>query len=221
MNSLIFQYVMIAGFNFGILLLKKYAFALGTKIVHLHLQPLMQEELLNRLETDLRSIQDLVRTQIADKPEEALKVRPDLNSWNSLECIAHLNLFMEMYLPRIEKSIHLAKARSWKPGNQLKYTGTAKRVLRQANPANNKPRKTAKRYDFIHQPIGTEVIKPFLINNERLLRNVQASRVVDLNKAKIGWGPSGFYKVTLGNCLEWLVLHSQRHLQQAMRTINS
>ena len=57
----------------------------------------------------------------------------------------------------------------------------------------------------------------FIINSERLLRNIQAAREVDLNHAKIGWGSSGFFSITLGNTFEWLVLHGQRHVNQALK----
>ena len=179
----------------------------------------MQNDLLNRLEIDLRDLLEMVRTRLADAPAEALQQRRDMNAWNALECIAHLNVFQEMYLPRIERAIHLSKARRWKPASDVRYTMVGRRVTKNADLAHYKPRKTPKRYDFAHLPLGKEVIKTFLINSERLLRNIQAAREVDINKAKIGWGPSGFFKLTLGNTLEWLVLHGQRHVQQATNSI--
>lgn len=180
---------------------------------------MMQQELLDRLETELRDLLDIVRTRLGDKPLEALQIRRDLQAWNALECIAHLNIFLEMYLPRLERAIHLSKARRWTPGQNVRYTMTGRRVIKNANLANFKPRKTPKRYDFFQKPMGKEVLKTFIINSERLLRNLQAARETDLNKAKIGWGPSGFFKLTLGNLFEWLVMHGQRHVLQAQNAI--
>lgn len=199
---------------------KKTAFALGTEFLPIHLQENMQNELLNHLETTLRSMLDQVRTQIAEKPIESLQRRRDGNTWNALECIAHLNVFLEMYMPRLEQAIHRSKARRWNPGTDVRYTRTGRRIVKRANIANKKPRRTPKRYDFGNAPLGNDVIKTFLINSERLLRNIQAARAVDLNRAKIGWGPSSFFKLTLGNVLEWLVLHGQRHVQQATTAVN-
>lgn len=178
-----------------------------------------QKDLLDRLETDLRNLLEQVRTRLADQPQEALQLRPQPEAWNSLECIAHLNVFLERYLPQIERSIHLAKARRWSPVETLRYTWTGRRVTKSADVAVMKPRKTAKRYNFIRQPMSPDVVKTFLINSERLLRNIQAAREVDVNRPKIGWGRNGFFKVTLGNLLEWLVLHGQRHVLQATRTV--
>lgn len=179
-----------------------------------------QNELLDRLENELRDLLEIVRKKVAAKPLEALQIRRDTSAWNALECIAHLNVFLEMYLPRIERAIHLSKARRWQPAPAVKYTITGRNVVKKADLAHFKPRKSPKRYDFYHQPMGAEVVKTFLINSERLLRNVHAAREIDLNRAKIGWGPSGFFKLTLGNTLEWLVLHGQRHVHQATSALD-
>ena len=140
----------------------------------------MQNELLNRLETELRAVLDIVRTQIAEQPMEALQVRRDLSAWNALECFAHQNIFLEMYMPRVERAIHLSKARKWKPAEKVRYTMVGRRVTKNADLAHFTPRKAPKRYDFAQQPMGKEVIKTFLINSERLLRNIQAARDVDV-----------------------------------------
>lgn len=197
--------------------LKKSIFTWGAFKGHLLLRLMMQKDLLDRLEKDLRDVMELVRARLSDQPVEALQLRPGDGGWNSLECFAHLNVFLEMYLSRIEKVIHLAKARRWTPVDALRYTWKGKSAIKRADMNNGRRYKTPKRYDFLHQPLGKDVLKVFLINSERLLRNIQAAKEVNLNRAKIGWGSSGFFKLTLGNTFEWLVLHAQRHTLQALR----
>ena len=183
------------------------------------LQLMTQNELLDRLESDLRDLLEIVRTRVAEMPLEALQTRPEMGAWNALECIAHLNVFLEMYLPRVERAVHLSKARRWQPDADIFYTWKGRSANKLANVANSKPSKTPKRYDYFDKFMGKEIIKTFIINSERLLRNIQAARGADLNRPKIGWGPSGFFKLTLGNTLEWLVLHGQRHILQAKSAI--
>lgn len=176
-----------------------------------------QKELLDRLESELKDVMDIVRSSLSGQSADILKQRSSPDSWNALECFAHLNVFMERYIPSIERVIHLAKARRWSPSDHVKYTFKGKGVIGKASRSNTRPGKTPKRYNFIHQPVGQEVVKSFLINSERLLRNIQAAKEVDLNRPRIGWGPSGFFKLTLGNMLEWLVEHSYRHVNQASK----
>lgn len=181
---------------------------------------MQQNELLDQLETDLRRLLQQVRTQLVPLEEAVLLYRPDPLRWNVLECFAHLNAFAELYLPRIEAAIHKAKARKWKPEGEVQYTATARRDIRRADVANPTPRKTHKRYNFHRLPLGPEVIKTFIINCERLLRNLHLAREVDLNRPKIGRGASGFFHYTLGNTFEWQVRHAQRHLTQTQILLN-
>ena len=178
-----------------------------------------QSTLLDRLETDLRQSLDLVRTQIAQLDESALQYRSAPERWNTLECFAHVNAYLERYIPRMELAVHKAKARQWKPVEDIKYTSAGKRFIRRANPNNMKTYKAAKHYNFAQQPMGKDMVKGFTINAERLLRVILAAKEVNLNKAKVGRGKSGFFTFTLGNTLEWLVLHTQRHIAQVQTQI--
>jgi DinB superfamily len=183
--------------------------------VLLHL--MTQLELLNQLEIEVRKQLEIVRANFSEKALNGLQSRSEAGVWNALECFAHLNFFFDRYLPRIERAIHLSKARRWGPGDHVRYTWMGRRINKFANIANLAVRKTSKKHDFFDKFLGKETIKTFIINSERLLRNIQAAREVDLNHAKIGWGPSGFFSITLGNTLEWLVLHGQRHVNQALK----
>ncbi len=176
-----------------------------------------QKELLDRLESDLKDAMDIVRSSLSGQSADILKQRPSPESWNALECFAHLNVFLERYIPVIERAVHLGRARRWSPSGQVNYTIKGRSVIGKTSRSNARPGKTPKRYNFIHQPVAPEVVKSFLINSERLLRNIQAAKEVDLNRPRIGWGPSRFFRLTLGNMLEWLVEHSCRHVIQASK----
>jgi hypothetical protein len=178
-----------------------------------------QSALLDRLETDLRQSLEVVRNQIASNELAVLQYRTAPERWNALECFAHVNAYLERYIPRMELSVHKAKAREWKPVEEIKYTGLAKRYIRWADPDNMKPRKSPKHYNFWQQPVGKAALKGFTINAERLLRVIQAAREVNLNKAKVGRGKSGFFTLSLGNTLEWQVQHIRRHLAQIQTQI--
>ncbi len=173
-----------------------------------------QSALLDRLETDLRALLEQVRTDIAPLEAAVLQSRPAPEQWNVLECLGHLNAFADQYLPRIEQAIHRAKARKWTPGEEVRYTFMGRRDIRRANPLNGKKFRTRKRYDFMYRPYGKEVVKNFIIQCERILRNLLLAKEVDISKAKVERGESGFFSYTLGNTFEWLITHMQRHIAQ-------
>lgn len=178
-----------------------------------------QVSLLNKLEFEVQELLEQVRQQLATRSPETLMLRPGEGQWNAYEALAHANLFFEDYFSAIELAIHKAKAREWKPGEKVKYTGRGKRAIRRADPANTKRYRARKRYDLLGRVVGTDAVKSFIINCERLLRMLRAAREVDLNRPKIRKARSWRGKYTLGNLLEFLVTHGRRHVLQAIKTL--
>lgn len=178
-----------------------------------------QSSLLEQVETDLRQSLELVRNQIAPMDFAALQFRSAPEHWNAVECFAHLNAYLERYIPRMELAIHKAKARQWQPAEEVKYRGAGRKFIRRADPDNGKAYKSPKQYNFHHKPLGKDAVKGFTINAERFLRVLQAAKEVDLNKARVERGKSGFFKLNLGNTLEWQVLHIRRHILQVQAII--
>jgi len=181
-----------------------------------------QHDLLDQLETELRSLLEQVRIEIAHLPEEALRVRPAQDKWNILECFAHLNAYTDYYLSRIELSIHKAKARKWSGEPNLRPTWAGRRSVAAADSANidRKRMKAPKRFNFIHKPLDPDEVKRFIISCEKLLRSIQAAREVNLNKPKIAVAQLSIFSLNLGDLLHYLVVHARRHVLQAQRLIH-
>ncbi len=175
-----------------------------------------QSELLDHLETDLRAVLADVRGKLAGLPPETIRQRPSPEAWSILEGIAHLNAYADDYLPRLHRAIHLAKARRWGPGDDVRYTARGRRLLRRADPTNGKTFKSLKRYNFLNQPLEPHVIKAFVINCEQLLRILQEARKTDLNRPNIPKANAWFGHYTLGNLLEFLVLHNKKHIHRIL-----
>lgn len=176
-----------------------------------------QSELLDRLESDLKKLLELVRTQFASLPLEALQVRPAQDRWTAMECFAHLNAQFDYFLPRIELAIHKAKARSWAPARERRQNWQGRRAIRAADPLNmgESRRKSPKRINPKHLQVRQNEVKAFLINSEMLLRLLQQAREVDLNKAKVEHFRWPHLNFLLGDLFEYIVLHAQRHTLQA------
>lgn len=167
----------------------------------------------------MRALLVEVRAQFMPLEPAVVQYRHQAESWNILECFAHLNQYALDYLPKMELAIHKAKARRWAPGGMVRYTGRGRRAIRRADPTNGKAYKAAKAYNFSRRPVGTEIIKSFIINSERLLRVLQAAREVDINRASVKKAHAWVGRYSLANLLEFLVTHSRRHVLQAQRLI--
>lgn len=179
---------------------------------------MLQSELLDQLEQRLQELLKEVRNRFADLPQTALYHRAAPGNWNAQECFAHLNAQFDYYLPRIELALHKAKARRWALGAERESNWFGRRIIQAADPGRTpfKPRKSPKHLNPLKLlKVRENELKVFLINLEMLLRLVRQAREVDLNRPRIKtmrWNISSF---VLGDLLEYLTVHAQRHVLQA------
>lgn len=178
-----------------------------------------QEVFLQNLEKDVRALLAEVRETLSAASPEILTRHPQTGQWSAVECLAHINAYFEDYFGLIERAIHKAKARNWTPKTDIRYTARGKRAIRRVEPSNTKPRKAPEIYDFHQRTIGTDAIKSFIINGERLLRILPMMQEIDLNRPRIKKAHNWRGKYTLGNLLELLVRHAHRHILQAQKAI--
>ena len=181
-----------------------------------------QNELLDRLEQDLRAQLELVRATFNASDIQQLRRRPsDPRRWNALECFEHLNRSYNDYLPQIELAIHRAKARKiLSNGTQpIRYAWLGKQAIRWATSPASKRYKTLKRYNPLGGEVPDTALKSFLINTEKVLRLIQMSREIDVNRTKVRFAVIPMLKYRLGNLLEFMTTHVQRHVRQAQRVM--
>lgn len=149
---------------------------------------------------------------------EALLSKEKPNSWNALECLAHLNLYGDFYLPeiskRIRESAHKADPlfRSGILGNYFAKSLLPKEKLNKMKTFKDK------------NPIGTgnlsiDILVEFLEQQQQLLELLHKSKKVSLTKTKTAISSSTFLKLRLGDTFRVVIYHNQRHLAQASKAL--
>ena len=92
-----------------------------------------------------------------------------------------------------------------------------KKFIAMMHPDSTKKHKTFARMNPSNGSLKKEVIERFLKNQEELLDILNEAGKIDLNKASI---PVEFLKIlrmNLGDALQFVVVHAQRHINQAHR----
>lgn len=148
-----------------------------------------------------------------------LNWRKNPNSWNILECVEHLNLYGEYYLPAIKvalQSVRSQRVMYFKSGIIGGYF--AKSMLPKVKL--NKM-KTFKDKDPINRSLDREVLKRFLNQQTELLLLLNISKEVDLNKVKVPISICKFLKLKLGDVFLFFVNHNLRHMEQVRNIIGS
>ncbi|GIZ09048.1 DinB family protein [Flavobacterium sp. UMI-01] len=144
-----------------------------------------------------------------------LSWRENENSWNILECLEHLNLYGDFYLPQIESKIKKTNSlpeQEFRKGLFGNYF--AKSMLPKVKP--NKM-KTFKDKDPVHRKLHKSVIDRFINQQVKLLELLNLSKKVNLNKVKIETSISSLIKLKLGDTFQFYINHMIRHFIQIDR----
>jgi hypothetical protein len=90
-----------------------------------------------------------------------------------------------------------------------------KKFIAMMHPDNKAKHKTFARMNPMHGALKKDVIVSFLENQSELLTMLNDASKVDVNKASI---PVEFFKIfrmNVGDALQFVVVHEQRHINQA------
>lgn len=181
------------------------------------------------LVTDLmnRTKQLIVEAEaLKEKTEEQLNYKQHAESWSVLECLEHLNLYGRFYLPEIEKriaeqlslsspSVPLQrgnKASVFKSGWLGNYFANSMLPKEKLNKM-----KTFKNMNPLNSKLDKKVIDEFISQQQQMLRLLEESRKISLNKTRTAISISKLIKLKLGDTFRFVIYHNQRHMVQAQR----
>ncbi|HNP23750.1 MAG TPA: DinB family protein [Panacibacter sp.] len=149
--------------------------------------------------------------------------QPAAGEWSAMQCLDHLNMYGDYYLPAIEKVINDAKqqlqqpAIVFKPGILGNYFTNMMRPGDDGRPA--KKIKAFKNYNPTANSDSDVVIAKFIEQQEKLLALLDESKLIDLNKCRVPVSIAPYIKLKLGDVFMFLIAHNYRHVLQAERSL--
>lgn len=171
------------------------------------------EDLKKRTERNKADLQILL-----DLSSEDLNKRQEAESWSALECIAHLNIYGDFYIPEISKNIKSSKFRS--PDSQFKSGLLGNYFVKMVGPLDeSKKMKTLSSTNTLGSDLDESTLATFSKQLDSLLSILEDSTQVNLNRIKIGISIAPWLKIKLGDALRVVILHNQRHMEQALRAV--
>lgn len=136
-------------------------------------------------------------------------------SWSMLECLEHLNLYGDFYLPQIESKIKNSATKNdleFKTGLLGNYFANSMLPKEKLNKMN-----TFKDKNPLNANLEKVVIDRFLNQQIKLLELLNQSRKVSLNKVKIQTSISKLIRIKLGDTFRFIINHNIRHFVQIDR----
>ncbi|CAM3938785.1 DinB family protein [Flavobacterium antarcticum] len=173
---------------------------------------ILLEDLISRTQTNIKEAEKYSKLSI-----ETLNSKVDPNSWSVLECLEHLNLYGDFYLPEIKKRMEISTTiprenfKSGFLGNYFAMAMVPKKPLKKMKTFKDK------------NPIGSELdqttISRFIKQQEVLLQLLEKAKTVDLSKIKTAISISKLIKLKLGDTFRVVVYHNDRHILQANKIL--
>jgi len=179
--------------------------------LHKILNNMQSENLIQSLIEQSRQIINQVE-KLKTNDLHFLTWRENPTAWCILECLEHLNLYGDFYLPQIENSIKNSKTKNeieFKSGLLGNYFAKSMLPKAQLNKM-----KTFKDKNPLNANLGKTVIDKFIHQQIKLIDLLTQSRKVSLNKVKIQTSISSFIKIKLGDTFQFIINHNIRHLKQ-------
>lgn len=149
---------------------------------------------------------------LKQKSDYELKWRENPETWNVLECLEHLNLYGDFYIPEIENAINNSITSSKLDfesgflGNYFAMSMLPKEKLNKI--------KTFKSKNPLNSNLDRGTISRFVDQQLQFIALLERSRKVDLNKVKIKISISKWIQIKLGDAFRFVINHNIRHIWQ-------
>jgi len=143
------------------------------------------------------------------------------NSWSILECIEHLNLYGDFYLPEIERRLLEQKPAMGKLVFKSGLLGNYFANLMKVKEGKLKKMKSPKDKNPVHRELAVTTIDRFLKQQQKLKDLLERSRNINLVKTRTAISISPWIKLRLGDTCRFLVYHIERHVRQAQREMKA
>ena len=176
-----------------------------------------------------RDTEELIR--IADRefvplrPEQLLR-KPAPDKWSVAQCLEHLNRYGLHYLPAMQSRIDDALARDSHPEPAFRSGWLGDLFVRTVQPMQTGSALANRRYPaptaYNPDRTGTttaEALPTFLRQQQTTLQLLERAQRVNLEAIRVPISITNLIRLRLGDCLRFVIVHNQRHVQQAQRVV--
>ena len=147
-----------------------------------------------------------------------LNWKPSAERWSVAQCFEHLLTSNKGYLPIIDNVLAGYKRTLWQSMPVL--PGLMGRLLvKSMDPASTRKVKAPKRFQPAQSDISGSIINDFINLQKQIVDKMKATEHLDLEKIVITSPVAGVVIYSLMDAYRLIVVHEQRHFQQAKRVV--
>ena len=174
---------------------------------------------LRRLMESAAGAESGVSDLVAPLTREQIFWKPAPERWSIAQCLDHLMVTGDQYYPRTRVAIDEARSRGLLSSAPYAPSFIGKRFLGAVGPVIRFRIKARPIFDPAPVPRPT-VVDDFFMHRGTLLELIRDADGVDLRRGGTISSPlTRLLRFSIGECLEMLVVHEHRHLEQARRVV--
>lgn len=180
------------------------------------------------LEPELAALVTQIRDLIKQVEETTGKLkpaqmlwRPDPTTWSVGECISHLSVTVDRYLPMLDAAIDKARAAGRTGKGPYQYGFLSRYFVNMLEPPVSRRFKAPKPFLPPPEIDAAKVLPDFVASHEQLIRRIERASGLDLVRVKVQSPAFSLLRMNLGKGFELMCAHCRRHLWQARQVMGN
>ncbi|GAB3338973.1 DinB family protein [Larkinella ripae] len=175
-------------------------------------------ETAQQLQERIRAVLAIVEREFRPLTDEQLNWKPDTRQWSITQCLQHLNLAERFYIRNLQKKVDDLGLIQTQPTDQTLESGLAGRLLRYLVDPQTKLKQPALSFMKPRNDLnGRDVMHQFMELQQLLLELLDKALYLDWNHEKMMTLFGNWLKINVGDAMQMLVAHTERHINQALR----
>ncbi len=180
-----------------------------------------KNEVAQQVRHEIAEANEQVR-QLQQQPAAALRHCPRPDAWSALDCVEHMNLFYDDYLPRAEAAVRQAA-----PSSNATYSSGffGKMMIDSLRPQQGKRQMKIKTFKKMTPKTDDKPAEPvfaaFFKHHAHLEELLTQATSLNWNKAKVASAIGPILRFKLGDCFRIMLAHTERHLLQAQEALGN
>lgn len=150
-----------------------------------------------------------------------LSWKPAPSKWSASLCFLHLininNYFLEFYKQHFKENIN-ANEKTFFP---FKNSLMGKLIRNSVKPETKLKTKTTKNFDPKDSEVPKDIVEKFIDQHKTLMQLSEKFKNADIKNINITSPLNKFIKYNLGDSLEIIIFHDQRHILQAKNIVKT
>ena len=152
-------------------------------------------------------------------PESAFSRRPPAGGWSAAECVAHLNLTAEAYLPLIDEALAAARRLDAGAPRRLRKDLFGWLIWQSSRPGGRMKVQTTPAFVPTSELPLDGLVAEFNRIQDELIERTRAADGLPIHRVKITSVFNDRVRYSTYSALSILAVHQHRHLEQAERAL--